>query len=59
MKNTGVLLPFIKDGFERAEKAFHIIDPKLRETPPAARVAGIDAGAEQKLNGQFELRKLG
>src|SRR5882672_2842518 len=25
-----VLLPFIKDGFEQGEKAFHIIDPKLR-----------------------------
>src|SRR6267142_4527884 len=26
-----VLLPFIKDGFDRGEKAFHIVDPKLRE----------------------------
>ena len=26
----GVLLPFIKEGFERGEKAFHIVDPKLR-----------------------------
>ena len=26
-----VLLPFIKEGFERGEKAFHIVDPKLRE----------------------------
>src|SRR5260370_9579942 len=25
-----VLLPFIKDGFERGEKAFHIVDPNLR-----------------------------
>jgi hypothetical protein len=25
-----VLLPFIKEGFERSEKAFHIVDPKLR-----------------------------
>jgi len=25
-----VLLPFIKEGFERGEKAFHIVDPKLR-----------------------------
>src|SRR6266478_9045310 len=23
-----VLLPFIKEGFERGEKAFHIVDPK-------------------------------
>ena len=27
----GVLLPFIKEGFERGEKAFHIVDPELRE----------------------------
>ena len=26
-----VLLPFIKEGFERGEKAFHIVDPELRE----------------------------
>jgi hypothetical protein len=25
-----VLLPFIKDGLERGEKVFHIVDPKLR-----------------------------
>jgi hypothetical protein len=28
-----VLLPFIKEGFERGEKAVHIIDPKRREEP--------------------------
>jgi hypothetical protein len=26
-----VLLPFIKKGIERGEKAFHIVDPDLRE----------------------------
>lgn len=26
-----VPLPFIKEGFERGEKAFHIVDPRLRE----------------------------
>src|SRR5258708_13585101 len=25
-----VMLPFIKDGFERGERAFHIVDPALR-----------------------------
>src|SRR5205809_6004693 len=45
-----VLLPFIKEGFDRGEKAFHVIDPKLRER----RVhwlgsVGIDvAAAEQR-----------
>ena len=51
-----VLLPFIKDGFERGEKAFHIVDPKLR-TEHAQRLAsaGIDVEAAEK-SGQFELR---
>ena len=51
-----VLLPFIKEGFERGEKAFHIVDPKLR-TEHAQRLAsaGIDVEAAEK-SGQFELR---
>src|SRR6266850_6144820 len=52
----GALLPFIKEGFERGEKAFHIVDPMLR-TEHRARLAsaGIDVEAAEK-NGQFELR---
>ena len=51
-----VLLPFIKDGFERGEKAFHIVDPKLREEHlERLRSAGVDvAKAEQ--SGRLELR---
>jgi hypothetical protein len=51
-----VLLPFIKEGFERGEKAFHIVDPTLREEHlRRLESAGIDvAAAETK--GQFELR---
>ena len=51
-----VLLPFIKEGFERGEKAFHIVDPKLRvgHTLRLAS-AGIDVEAAEK-SGQFELR---
>jgi len=26
-----VLLPFVKEGLARGEKAFHIVDPKLRD----------------------------
>jgi len=26
------LLPFIKEGLERGERAFHVVDPELRET---------------------------
>jgi len=51
-----VLLPFINEGFERAEKAFHIVDPQLRdEHLERLRSAGIDVNAAEK-SGQFELR---
>jgi hypothetical protein len=51
-----VLLPFIKDGFDRGEKAFHIVDPKLREDHvKRLRSAGIDVTATEH-SGGFELR---
>jgi len=51
-----VLLPFIKEGFEGGEKAFHIVDPKLREHHlQRLASAGIDVSAAQQ-SGQFELR---
>jgi hypothetical protein len=51
-----VLLPFIKEGFERGEKAFHIVDPKLRvEHTLRLASVGIDVEAAEK-TGQFELR---
>ena len=51
-----VLLPFIKEGFERGEKAFHIVDPKLRkEHLQRLTSAGIDVAAVEQ-SGQFELR---
>jgi hypothetical protein len=38
-----VLRSFIKDGFERGERAFHIVDPELREVHlNALAQAGID-----------------
>src|ERR1700682_222511 len=50
-----VLLPYIKDGFERVEKAFHIVDPKLRaEHRRRLESAGIDV-ASAETSGQFEL----
>ena len=50
-----VLLPFIKEGFDRKEKAFHIVDPKLREEH-VLRLAsiGIDVEAAEH-SGQFKL----
>jgi hypothetical protein len=52
-----VLMPFIKDGFEKGDRAFHVVDPKHR----AAHMRrlereGIDvATAESK--GQLEVRR--
>ena len=51
-----MLLPFIKEGFERGEKAFHIVDPELRdEHLQRLESAGIDVAAGEQ-SGQFELR---
>ena len=51
-----VLLPFIKEGFERGEKAFHIVDPKLRDQHvQRLESAGIDVAVAEQ-SGQLELR---
>ena len=51
-----VLLPFIKDGFERGDKAVHIVNPDQHD-PHLQRLssAGLDPAAAQQ-SGQFELR---
>ena len=50
-----VLLPFIKEGFERGEKAFHIVDPTRRDAHlQRLAAAGIDTATAQQ-RGQFEL----
>src|SRR5260370_11027479 len=44
-----VLLPFIKEGLKRGEKAFHIVDPHLREEHlKRLRSAVIDVTAEEQ-----------
>ena len=51
-----VLLPFIKEGFERGRKAFHIVGPKLRaQHQRRLESTGIDVAAAEQ-SGQFELR---
>jgi hypothetical protein len=51
-----VLLPFIVDGFERGEKAYHIVDPRLREEHLRRLAgAGIDVAA-RLATGQLELK---
>ena len=51
-----VLLPYIKDGIDRGEKAFHIVDPQRRqEHLRALEEAGIQV-AEVDGSGQLEVR---
>jgi MEDS: MEthanogen/methylotroph, DcmR Sensory domain len=51
-----VLLPFIKEGLKRGEKAFHIVDPQLREEHlKRLRSAGIDVAAKEQSH-HLELR---
>jgi MEDS: MEthanogen/methylotroph, DcmR Sensory domain len=51
-----VLLPFIKDGFERGDKAIHVVRPDQHCDHLQRLVGmGIDSAAVQK-SGQFELR---
>jgi hypothetical protein len=51
-----VLLPFIKEGFQRGEKAVHVINPDHRnDHVRRLDAAGIDSTAAQH-SGQLELR---
>src|SRR5688572_3175675 len=51
-----VMDPFVRDGFERGEKGFHIIDPEQREDYIQRLVAGgIDAPVLLE-RGQFQLK---
>ena len=52
-----VLLPFIADGIDRGEKAFHIVDPRRRdEHLRTLEEAGIRV-AEVQGSGQLEVRR--
>jgi hypothetical protein len=51
-----VLRSFIKEGFERGDKAFHIVDPELREDH-LKRLADAGVDVHQAMaTGQLELR---
>lgn len=53
----GVLLPFIVEGFEQGDKAFHVVDPALREEHLSRlSEAGIDVEAGAR-SGQLEVRR--
>jgi hypothetical protein len=52
-----VLRSFIKEGFERGDKAFHIVDPELREDH-LNRLAEAGIDVEQAMaSGQLEVRR--
>ena len=52
-----VLRSFIKEGFEHGDKAFHIVDPELREVH-LKRLAEAGIDVEQAIaTGQLELRR--
>jgi hypothetical protein len=52
-----VLLPFVKEGIERGEKAFHIVDPTHRqEHRRRLEEAGINVAAVEG-SGQLEVRR--
>jgi hypothetical protein len=51
-----VLLPFIKEGIEQGERAFHVVDPGMRtEHIQRLEAAGIDMAAAER-RGQLEIR---
>ena len=51
-----MLLPFMKDGFDRGEKAIHVVNPGQRNDHlRRLNASGIDTAAAER-SGQFELR---
>ncbi|HJU21708.1 MAG TPA: MEDS domain-containing protein [Casimicrobiaceae bacterium] len=51
-----VMMPFFKEGYERGEKLFHIVDSRLHDSHlHACQEHGIDVDAAQE-SGQFEVR---
>ena len=52
-----VLMPFIKEGFERGERAFHVVDPEHRATHlKRLGDSGVPVG-EAEGRGQLEVRR--
>src|SRR5690349_20344522 len=52
-----VLMPFIKDGFEKGDRAFHVVDPAHRAAHlERLEQEGIDVARAQE-NGQLEVRR--
>ncbi|HYB93835.1 MAG TPA: MEDS domain-containing protein [Vicinamibacterales bacterium] len=52
-----VLLPFIKEGFDRGDKAFHIVKHEQHDDHRQTLAAGGIPVTEAEHRGQFELRR--
>jgi hypothetical protein len=46
-----VLLPFIKEGIDRGERAFHVVDPSLRSDHLERLARVVDIAQRGSLNG--------
>src|SRR3954471_12755580 len=52
-----VLMPFIKDGFVKGDRAFHVVDPNHR-ADHLRRLEGQGSGvADAEVRGQLEVRR--
>src|SRR6185295_7625003 len=52
-----VLMPFIKDGFEKGDRAFHVVDARRRDDHlRRLEQEGIDVAAAES-SGQLEVRR--
>src|SRR4051812_1280193 len=52
-----VLMPFIKDGFAKGDRAFHVVDPNNRPSHlQRLEQEGIDV-TDAEANGQLEVRR--
>jgi hypothetical protein len=52
-----VLMPFIKDGFERGDRAFHVVDPRHRPDHLRRLEREGIAVADAEARGQLEVRR--
>lgn len=55
-EEDGVMLPFVKEGIDRGEKAFHIVDPGQHDQYVARQQRGGIDMTTTVATGQFELR---
>src|ERR1044072_4957535 len=52
-----VLMPFIKDGFEKGDRAFHVVDPKHRDEHLRRLADEGGGGGRAEASGRLEVRR--